>query len=149
MLATASASVTVQDGVIVQKIGSSSMFIFPGSGTQAVQSTIGKIRVGNNIAILYWLKIIKSNKARFIAFDSSKVRGLNARLTENGTDKIGLGFLVSDSSQKQLTIIINPGLIKDVATKNINSRIAYEGNLNVEFGRGEHTRYKIVRVTID
>jgi hypothetical protein len=66
-----------------------------------------------------------------------------------------MGFVVRDSTNPKLNIDINSKFVQSVGglmqnkSVAINEKIAREGNLNVIIGKGEKTKFKIVKVEIN
>lgn len=142
------------NGVIAQKLGSQYVFVFPTSKgrIKAVATPTGKIQIGDNITILYALKV--RGKARYIFLDSEKAQAtLKPNLiVEN--KKETYGFLVRDTTQGNLKVYIDQNLIDigQVVQEKLNSiekeKIARQGNLNVVLGKGDKVKFKVVRVEI-
>lgn len=149
-----------QDGVIVQKIGSGFVFVFPSSQGRimATAKQSGKIKIGKTITILYALQIEKSKNARYVALDGSKLSTtteLKPELKVEGKDDV-LGFVVQDTSQDVLNIYINSSFTKTIgkiAQDKLNriqkEKIARQGNLNVVVSSKDKVNYKIDRVEIN
>ena len=143
-----------KDGVIAQKIGSNYMFVFPTSQgrIKATTTPVGKIRIGDNITILYALKV--KGKVRFISLDASKSQAtLKPDLMVENTGET-FGFFVRDTSQGNLKIYIDPNLsgLGQVVQEKLNAiekeKIAQRGNLNVAVGKGDKVKFKVVRIEI-
>ena len=136
----------VQDGVIIQKIGSTYVYVFPTENgrIKGSDNPAGVITVGNNIAVAYALKIMRFGSARFIGFygpnlHEPKLRVVNAK--EN------FGFLVKDKTQPVLDVQINPSFMAETKKKT-QEKIARAGNLNVTLKR-EKYGFKVLKVVLD
>jgi hypothetical protein len=149
-------SVYAEEGVIVQKVGTAYMFVFPGENAQlhSVAEPKGIVQVGDTITILYWLRIY-GDQPRFIAMDAPiKVRPQLFPVTKTGNKWLG-GFLIRDSNQKQLDISISPKLWKQVRSvptrkqlSELEKTMSKMANLSVTIG-GDATHFKITKIIID
>lgn len=134
-------SVQRTDDVITSKIGDATMFVF--RGTQPIAQ--GKVKVGSNITVAYWLRVKKGSRARFIAMDATGTQTkISPALKENAPvpEKWSGGFLVADTTQKNLDVHIASHLwskIKDVRTqervKAMQETLSKEANLSVELSQ--------------
>jgi hypothetical protein len=140
-----------QSNVITQKVGASNMYIFAPEGTTIRR--IGTIKVGNTITIRYGIRVDRNAKARFINMDSEKVTKGKVAPTLKTDEGDAEGFVVEDKAQGTLSVVIDPKLMKQVATKADRAGAAKrtmsrEANLNVEF-YNDKGKIKILKVTVN
>jgi hypothetical protein len=141
---TALAQVHEQEGVVVQKIGASEMFIFP---PDHEKTHIGTIKIGDSITIKYGIHATRT-KARFIAFDSAKSGKIHPKLkTRTGNAQ---GFYVEDKRVPLLHIYIDPDLVKKVSVKTGSHKetMAREANMDVEFAKSPNGYIIIEKVRV-
>lgn len=140
-------SVTQQDGVIIQKTGSSYLFIFPTSkgSIRATANPAGKIMVGNTVEVMYSLKLAGS--ARFINVEGRAE--LRPKLEVKSMPV--LGFLIKDTRKPQIDITISPKFmakVREIDPKTLREKVATQGNLNVTISY-QHGGYTINNVVLD
>ncbi len=135
----------MKDGVIVQKTGPETLFVFP----PTVQKPSGRITVGSTIEVMYFMSVTGSN-ARFIAMDAGTVRRFKPDLSVlNKNEKAGLGFYIKDTAQPMLDVWIDPKFTREIHKKAVQQKIGREGNLKVSLGRSSKARVTIIRVDIN
>ncbi len=123
----------MKDGVIVQKTGPETLFVFP----PTVAKPSGRITVGSTIEVMYFMSVDGGN-ARFIAMDAGTERRFKPDLSVlNKNEKVGLGFYIKDTAQPLLNVHINPKFTHDINKKTVQTRIGREGNLKVSLGKSE------------
>ena len=136
----------VQDGVIIQKIGSTYVYVFP-TETGRIKGSdnpAGVITIGTNIAVAYALKIMHSGSARFIGFYGPNLQEPKLKVVKAEEN---FGFLVKDKTQPVLDVQINPTFMAETK-KQMQDKIARQGNLNVTLKR-EKDGYKVLKVVLD
>lgn len=147
---------TVDDSVIVKRIGQTYLFVFPsamGRFAGASQNPAGKLEIGQTVTIEYALKIIKGGKARFIGVDGSQlssaaIDAMRVKLSVEPKSET-FGFIVRDSKQPVLHVHINPSFMAEKRSKaEVKEKIAREGNLNVILQR-DKDGVKILKVYLD
>lgn len=153
-LSTTQAALSWQDGVLIDKVGSGYIYIFPSTQgrVKANDEPAGKIQVGDTITVMYALKVIRSGKARFIALDGSKIPPseldkLKPRLSVVQMDK-QFGFLVKDKTSPKLNVYISPSFMAEKTSREgLKDKVARGGNLNVLIG-GDG-KLKVLKVILD
>jgi hypothetical protein len=144
-----------QDGVMVQKKGSSYIFIFPTNRLMTPsQNLAGEITIGNSIAVIYALKVLRSSRTRFIGLDGSTLSAeefakLKPRLSTTNASNT-FGFMVRDSIQPTMNIYIEPSFMAGkIDTQPLEQRIARQGNLTVVFGATKSGQLRILQAILD
>ncbi len=134
----------MKDGVIVQKTGQETLFVFP----PTVQKPSGKITVGSTIEVMYFMSVSGSN-ARFIAMDAGTVRRFKLDLSVQNKEGPSLGFYIKDTAQPMLDVWIDPKFTREIHKKAVQQKIGREGNLKVSLGKSNKARVTIIRVDIN
>ncbi len=134
----------MKDGVIVQKTGPETLFVFP----PTVQKPSGRITVGSTIDVMYFLNVTGGN-ARFIAMDAGTVRQFKPDLSVINKKGPSLGFYLKDTENPMLDVHIGSKFTREIHRKAVQQKIGREGNLKVSLGRSDHTKAKIIRVDIN
>ena len=141
-----------QDGVLIQKVGQSIIYIFPSTEGRvtAIENPAGVITIGSTITISYALKVVSIGKARFIGLDASAItakalEAANPRLKVVKADKL-FGFLLRDTKVPTLEIHIAPSFMENKVTQ--EEKIVRQGNLSVTIGQ-VNGQLKILNAWLD
>lgn len=142
-----------QDSVMVRKIGSNYIFIFPDTRVTPFQNVAGEITVSRSVAVMYAIKIIRG-QSRFIGLDGSvlppeELAKLKPRLRTINASK-NFGFLIRDSIQPDMHIHIEPSFMAGkISTELLQQRIAREGNLTVIFAASKSGQLRILQAILN
>ena len=155
LLVLNSDATTIQDGVLIQKVGATYLFIFPSyeGRLKASDNPAGTISIGSTVTVAYALKIIKGGRARFVGVDGSTIPPdvfdtLKVALKTQRASKL-FGFMVRDTRQPKLDITISPEFMAKVKNKRkLTETVVREGNLNLILAP-DAEGFKIVSVVLD
>ena len=132
LLSVIASDAIAQPDVIVHKVGRGYLYVFP--HTISNVNPAGVINVGSTITVMYSLRLIGTARARFIAMDATRTRGITPNLTVMKHTTKSFGFFIRDTNQKVLDIAIDPSFMRKIEKlneKQIVNAVAAQGNLNV------------------
>ncbi len=132
LLAIPSVSAEMKNGVIVQRTGQETLFVFP----PEVQKPSGRITVGKTIEVMYFMKVGGGN-ARFISMNAGTTHQSTPNLRVDNKEGPTMGFYIKDTAQPMMDVHIDPKFTHDINKKTVQTRIGREGNLKVSLGKSE------------